>query len=83
MSKRQDDLNLLNDQKQWTWYPVVPMINKEKKNGLVVAGRGFFVFEKNMYDLASGPIAPQLEQAKCHSYISFESMLDDGWECDC
>ena len=78
-------LTHLRNEDKWVHWPVQTMRRDKHPNdwdcGLVIAGRTT-VFEKNLFDLKSGLIAPQVEDSPHKDYESYEAMLADGWEVD-
>jgi len=82
-----EDLRYLNDPGLWVMYPVLPVKKSSKdggwpKMGIVVDGGGSVVYEKNMFELVTGPIMEQLKDSTKHEYPTMEALVADGWVVD-
>ncbi len=77
-----DPLAFIRDPDRWPCHPVLPVVNRLYKPGIVLAGDAPVVYEVNMYGLKTGLLAPQLARVPTHTYTSYEEMLEDGWRID-
>lgn len=83
-----DDLAILKDPHQWTWM-VCPVRSRTrtggKRNwpltGFVRPGKPT-VYVKNMFELRTGKLEPQLEGVETFEYKFFEELVADGWVVD-
>lgn len=82
-----NDAELLNNPHQWTW-PVCPVKSRTRKadRGWPVMGivrpRKPTVYIKNLFELRTGELDPQLADVEKFEYASFEEMVADGWVVD-
>ncbi len=81
-----EDIQFLKDQDNWVQWPVCPVKRYKGHSwpdcGIVVVGGGHTVYEKNMFELVTGPIMDQVQGCPKHEYPSFEAMIADGWVVD-
>lgn len=82
---QQQDLAILQDPNQWPNI-IIPMVFRKSPGmpdcGLLVKGLGSKLFLKNMWELKTGILRPQLEGVPTLEFDSFETMLEAGWEVD-
>lgn len=81
-----DDVDFLNNSCDWP-HVVCPVKSRTRKNrGLPLCGfilpNEPIVYIKNLFDLQSGLLAPQLVDAETYKYNSFDEMVIDGWMVD-
>jgi len=82
-----DDLAILKDPRQWTWM-VCPVKSRTKTAdrgwpmmGIVLPRRPT-VYIKNLFELRTGELDPQLADVEKFEYATFEEMVADGWVVD-
>lgn len=83
----QEDIRFLKDPGSWINWPVMPVKKYGgqggwPKTGIVVDGGGPVVYEKNMFELVTGPIMEQVADSTKHEYPTMEAMVADGWVVD-
>jgi len=85
------DLGLLMATEKWPYHPVLPMIKLTKGPGISISGivtarevKGegpIRVYYKNIYELISGLLEPQLESCEFEEFDNADELLE-AWRVD-
>jgi hypothetical protein len=84
--QQQEDLSIIKDTANWPQVVVFPLVNRGKPRdeqcAFLVRGNGPKLYHKNMFELETGALDPQLIGVKTTTFDSFEAMLEAGWDAD-
>ena len=88
--KRNSEKRLIMHYQSWPCYPVLPVVNRSDDGrgpggmpgcGIIVAGDvgnqvgTIKVYDKNMWDLGTGPLKPQLEGVSFKEFENVDALL--------
>ena len=85
---QEEDLKLIKDIAQWPNI-ILAMVNRANRQpggmpecGFLTQDNDHKLYLKNMFDLDTGPLSPQLVGVPVLEFDSVEAMLEAGWEVD-
>lgn len=84
--RKQEDVKLMKDSGQWLRWPILPLVNREKRESAMLLATGEpVVYLENIWSLAELGVknmADIQQKVKNVKFNNFEEIFDAGWEID-